>query len=105
MTEYLCFTLLANAGESEGAFKGRLAAFWTHLLRSRKPDYEKVYAEATQFGTADGRISRQYMVAADAADAVATELTATGIAFAPVDADDTYTKYEAASPDWFQIAH
>ncbi len=103
MTEYICLTLLGNAGESEAAFKARLAAFWTHMLRTKPDDYVRVYAEATRFGNTAGPISRQYMVEADAADAVTAELTAHGIAFAPVDADDTYTKYEATSPDWFQI--
>jgi hypothetical protein len=105
LTEYVCLTVLANAGESEAAFKARLAAFWTYMIRNRKDDYERVYAEATRFGTTGGRVSRQYMVEADVADAVTAELSANGVAFAPVDVDDTYTKYEAASPDWFQIPH
>ena len=105
MTEYVCLTLLGEPGESEGAFKARLAAFWTHLLRTRKPDYEKVYAEAAKFGTIDGRVSRQYMVETDVIDVVTAELSANGVAFAPVDTDDTYSKYEATSPDWFQIPH
>jgi hypothetical protein len=103
--EYICLTLVSNPGESEAAFKARLAAFWTHMLRNRPDDYERVYAEATRFGVTEGRVSRQYMVEADAAEVVTGELTAQGVAFAPVDADDTYTKYEAASPDWFQIEH
>jgi hypothetical protein len=45
------------------------------------------------------------MVNADAAAVVTAELSAGGIDFVPVDMDDTYTKYEAASPDWFQIPH
>jgi hypothetical protein len=105
MTEYICLTLISSPGESEAAFKARLSAFWTHLLRTRKPDYEKVYAEASQFGTTDGRVSRQYMVEADAINVVTAELSANGIAFAPVDVNDTYSKYEATSPDWFQIPH
>jgi len=105
MTEYLCVTLIANPGELEAAFKARLAAFWTHMLRTRKADYEKVYAEASRFGSADGRVSRQYMVEADAVEVLTAELSANGVAFAPVEKDDTYSKYEAASPDWFQIPH
>ena len=105
MTEYVCLTLVAEAGEAEAAFKSRLAAFWTHMLRNRPDDYERVYAEATRFAAADGRVTRQYMVEADAAGSVTAELAAGGIAFEPVDPDDTYSKYEAASPDWFQIEH
>jgi hypothetical protein len=105
MAEYLCLTLLANPGETEAAFKARLAAFWTHMLRNKPDDYEKVYAEATRFASSGGQLSRQYMVELDVIDALTTELTAHGLAFAPVDSDDTYSKYEAVSPDWFQIEH
>jgi hypothetical protein len=105
MSDYLCLTLLAKPGETEAAFKARLTAFWTHLIRARPDDYEKVYAEATRFGSEGSRVSRQYMVEAGAADVLAAELAAGGIDLAPVDVDDTYSKYEAASPDWFQIEH
>src|SRR5258708_18610582 len=99
--DYLCLTLLANAGESEAAFKSRLTAFWTHLIRTQPATYAAVYAEATHFGTTDSNVSRSYLVEATAADAVASELTAAGIATAPLDPDDTYSKYEAGGADWF----
>jgi hypothetical protein len=105
LTEYVCLTLLANTGESEAAFKARLALFWTHLLRTRLDDYKRVYAEATRFMRAGERMARQYMVDVDAVEVVTAELTDNGFAFTPVDLDDTYTKYEATSPDWFQIPH
>jgi hypothetical protein len=105
MAEYLCLTLLADPTEGEAGFKARLAAFWTHILRNRRDDYEKVYAEATTFGAHEGRISRQYMVEEVAIDALLEELTAHRIAHLTVDRDETYSKYEAVSPDWFQIEH
>jgi hypothetical protein len=105
MTDYLCLTLLAKPGESEAAFKARLAAFWTHMIRNKPDEYEKVYAEATRFASSDGRASRQYMVEAEVIGVLTRELTANGIAFAPVDPDDAYSKYEASGPDWFQIEH
>ena len=105
MTEYLCLTLLSKPGESESAFKARLAAFWTTLIRSRPDDYAKVYAEASQFGLEEGRVSRQYMVELEGVDVVLGDLTASEIDFRPIDRDDTYSKYEATSPDWFQIPH
>jgi hypothetical protein len=105
MTEYLCLTLLAHPAESEAAFKSRLTAFWTHMLRNRPDDYEKVFAEASHFGIEGGRVSRQYLVEADVIEAVAAELAAHDIPHAEVDRDDTYSKYEAATPDWFQIEH
>jgi hypothetical protein len=105
MSDYLCLTLLANPGEDEAAFKVRLAVFWTYMLRNRPNDYEKVYAEATRFAVMDGRLSRQYLVETDAIVGLTSELSASRIALAPVDLDDIYTKYEAASPDWFQLEH
>lgn len=105
MSEYLCLTLLSKSGETEAAFKTRLTAFWTHMIRNRPDDYEKVYAEATRFGSESGRVSRQYMVEEDALRVLTAELAAGGVDLAPVDVTDTYSKYEASSPDWFQIEH
>jgi hypothetical protein len=103
--EYLCLTLLANAGESETAFKSRLTSFWTHLLRSAPDTYAAVFAEAKDFDTTGGRVSRAYMVAVDSAAAVAASLAGNGVEALPLDPDDTYTKYEASGSDWFQIPH
>ena len=105
MTEYLCLTLLSNPGESEAAFKARLADFWTYMLRNRPADYEKVYAEATRFGRIKDQLGRQYLVEEGVIDALVAEFTAHGLAIVPIDPDDTYSKYEATSPDWFQIEH
>jgi hypothetical protein len=105
MTEYLCLTLVANASESEAAFKSRLTAFWTHLLRTQPDTYESVFAEAREFDTSNGCVSRAYMVEASAAEAVASALAANGIATLPLDPDDTYSKYEASGSEWFQIPH
>lgn len=105
MTEYLCLTLLSQPSEPDSAFKARLAAFWTVLLRTRPDDYLKVYAEASKFCTAEDRVSRQYMVEVAGVDKLLDDLSAHGIEFEPVERDDTYSKYEATSPDWFQIPH
>ncbi len=105
MDDYLCLTLLANPGEPEPAFKLRLVEFWTHMLRTKPDDYEGVYAEARAFDTERGRTCRRYMVDVGAMPAVTAELRATGMAFTDVDADDTYSKAEASSSEWFQIPH
>jgi hypothetical protein len=105
MTDYLCLTLVANPGESEAAFASRLTAFWTHLLRTQKETYEAVFAEAKEFETHNGRVSRGYMVEATAAESVAEALSAAGIDVLPFDPDDTYSKYEASGSEWFQIPH
>ena len=105
MDEYLCATVKGNPGEAEAAFKGRLTAFWTHMLRARPDDYEKVYAEATKFEADAGVVTRQYMVQTDGVAGLLAELTAAGLAYDPPEEDETYSKYEATSPDWFQLEH
>lgn len=105
MEEYLCVTTIGHPGESEATFRARLTAFWTHFLRKFPDDYEKVYAEATAFGTDGGRISRQYMVDSEAVALLTRELESGGIAFAPVEADEVYSRYEASGSEWFQIPH
>jgi hypothetical protein len=103
--EYLCLTLVANASEAEAAFKARLTVFWTYLLRTAPDTYEAVFAEAKAFGVTGGRAAREYMVEANAAEAVSAALTANGIATLPLDPDDVYSKYEASGSEWFQIPH
>ncbi len=105
MDEFVCVTLLATPGESSAAFQRRLTEFWTHMLRNRLEVYEGVYAEARAFDEDDGITTRQYMVRTDAADDVAAELRAKGVAFVEIDPDDGYNKAEASSSEWFQIAH
>ena len=103
--EYVILTVTGQTDEADAAFKGRLTAFWTHVLRTRPDDYEGVYAEATRFGRADDAPSRQYFVSPDALDAILAELGETGLGYEPPDRDDLYSKYEAGSPDWFQLDH
>lgn len=105
MDEYLCLTLLSDAGEPEADFKGRISRFWTHMLRSRPDDFEKVYAEAVHFEPAGDRLSRKYLVEAGVVPVLEAELRAAGVGYQPIDPDDLYTKYEAAPPDWFWIEH
>ncbi len=103
--DYLCLTILANTGEAEAAFKARLTAFWSHLIRSAPDTYGAVFAEAKAFEATDGTMSRAYVVEAGAAEPLIAALTATGLTALPLDPDETYTKYEASGSDWFQIAH
>jgi hypothetical protein len=105
MTEYVCLTLLAEPGESQPAFNGRLVAFWTRMIRTRPDDYERVYSEAVAFETEGGRLCRRYMIEPDIVGELTGELAGHRLAFAPVDEDDLYSKAEASSPEWFQIEH
>ena len=105
MDDFICLTVRARPGEGEAEFSARLTRFWTHMLRSRPDDFEKVYAETTRFETGGGVLTRQYLVREDAANAVTQEMAAAGVEHAPVDRDDVYTKYEATPPHWMQIEH
>lgn len=105
MDEYVCVTVRSRPGEPADEFNKRLIAFWSDMLRGRKDEYDRVYAETTKFAPAGDRLTRQYMVGAEVADIVVGELTAAGIDHDAVDPDDVYSKYEATPPDWFQIPH
>ena len=72
MDEYVCLTVKSNPGESEAAFTARMASFWTHMVRNKPDDYEKVYAEATKFEKGGDKLTRQYMLEAGVASAPAT---------------------------------
>jgi len=105
MNELVCLTLLSHAGESEADFQGRLSTFWTHMLRNHEADYEQVYAEASKSEHRGEYVTRQYMLALDVAAKLTQQLAAGGIDHDPIDEDDIYNKYEATSPNWFQIEH
>ena len=105
MDEYLSLTLLSRPGETEAAFKARLSTFWSSMLRESPDAFEKVYAEAVAFERTTDRLGRRYLIEAGVADALTPLLDGAGMAFDPIDADDLYSKYEAAPPDWFWIEH
>ena len=105
MDDYLCVTLRSRADEKESDFQSRLSTFWTHMLRNRPDDYERIYAEATKFGAHDGMATRQYLIEAGVSELLQAELRTASIEFEPIDEDDIYSKYEAAPPDWFWIEH
>jgi hypothetical protein len=105
MDDYLCLTILSRTGESETDFSGRLSRFWTHMLRDFKADFEKVYAETTQFETQGDCLSRMYLCREEVIDRIEAELKAAGLAYEPIDRDEVYSKYEAVPPEWMQIEH
>jgi hypothetical protein len=105
LEEYVCLTICGQSGENEDDFHKRLIEFWTFMLRNYPDDYEKVYAETTQFSRKKGLIAREYMIEVDAVEKIASLFAARGFTVEPYDLDDLYSKYEATSPDWFQIPH
>jgi hypothetical protein len=105
LDEYVCITVLSAPGESQPEFSARLSRFWTHMLRSFKADFEKVYAEKAAFEEKTRRLTRQYLARDEVVPLLETEFAKAGIEHEPVDRDDTYSKYEAVAPEWMQIEH
>ncbi len=105
MTEYVCLTLLADPGESEAAFKSRLTALWSHMLKVHPDEYERVYSEAVRFEREGETVARRYMVDPEALGTLSPLLESRKIACQPVDRDDLYSRAEASSNEWFQLEH
>ena len=105
MDEYVCITVVSEPGEAQADFAARLSTFWTHMLRTRPDEFERVYAEAIRFEERGGRVTRQYLAEAAVAGLLEREFTSAGVGFDPIDPDDLYSKYEAAPADWWQIEH
>ncbi len=105
MDEYVCITVLSRPGENQNDFAARLSRFWTHMLRNRKTDFERVYAETTEFEPHGNCLSRRYLAQAGVLEVLETEMKSAAVEFVPVDRDEIYSKYEAAPPEWMQIEH
>ena len=105
MDEFVCITVRSAPGESEADFSARLSRFWTHMLRTRLADFEKVYAETTRFESFGGCRTRRYAVEEEVVEVLEGELARAGLQHEPVDRDDVYSKYETVAPEWMQIEH
>jgi hypothetical protein len=103
--EYVCITVLSKPGEPQSEFAARLSRFWTRMLRDRKADFEKVYAETTAFEETDDRLSRQYLAEMAVIGVLEAEMKSARLEHEPIDADEVYSKYEAVPPEWMQIEH
>jgi hypothetical protein len=103
--EFVCITVRSAPGESEPDFSARLSRFWTHMLRTRLADFEKVYAETTRFESSGGCRNRRYAVEDSVVEILEGELARAGLQHEPVDRDDVYSKYETVAPEWMQIEH
>jgi hypothetical protein len=105
VSDYLCITVQSHPGESRDAFKSRLSAMWSKLLREDKDRFEKVYAETVAFEQLNSSWTRQYLAEESVADEIERRMLEAGIDFVPIDRDDKFSKYEAAPPEWMQIEH
>jgi hypothetical protein len=103
--DHIKLELHSQPGEAQAAFAQRLSVFWTHLLRTQPDEFEQVYAEAIAFGRHGECHTREYLAQVGIAGLLERELRAAGIAFAPIDVTDLYSKYEATPSEWMQIEH
>lgn len=101
----MCITVCSAPGETPADFAARLSRFWTHMLRTRLDDFERVYAEMTQFEQARDRWTRKYALEPAVVDRLEAEMARAGVEHEPIDREDTYSKYETVAPDWMQIEH
>ena len=101
----VCITVVSRGRESPAEFSTRLTQFWTLMLRETEADFEKIFAESTQFETMGEKLGRQYLVETDVVAVLEIRLKSAGFTFEPVDSDELYSKYEASPPDWMQIEH
>lgn len=105
MDEYVCITVISKPGETPADFSARLSRFWTHLLRTRPEDFEKIYAETTSFERKGECHTRQYLAECRVVPLLESEMQTAGVEFEPIDLDELYSKYEASPPHWMQIEH
>ena len=105
MIEYVCLTLLADPGETEASFTGRLTALWSRMLKTLPDEYARIYSEAVRFEREGDTVARRYMIDPAVLDTLPPLLVEQKIARLPVDIDDLYSKAEASSNEWFQLEH
>jgi broad specificity phosphatase PhoE len=103
--DYFCVTVKSHPSEDAESFNRRLIAFWSRMIREQKDAYVRVYAETSAIVAHGDRASRQYLVGSDAVELIARNMREAGVDHDPVDADEVYSRFEATSPDWFQIPH
>lgn len=105
LEEFQGIVLSGDTNEKEAHFSARLTNFWTKILRGYPEQFEAIYAESSEFGTRNGKPTRQYAVDPAVVLFLREQLEEAGIDLLPVDPDDTYTRYEAVAPEWWQIEH
>jgi hypothetical protein len=105
LDDHICIVVRSNPSESGETFRKRLIEFWSHVIRTRPNDYERVFAESAEPDPDGSAWTRKYLVHVEVADVLETELKGAGLRNDPIDRDDPYSKYEAAPPEWFQIPH
>ena len=105
MDDYLGISLQSSEAESETAFSLRLSVFWTEILRKYPIQFEGVFAESAKFEKRNDKIIRHYLVNKTVIDFISKKLEEASISYLEIDRENYFSKYEATSPDWWQIEH
>ena len=105
MKEYILVTVCSKKEESENTFSQRLSLFWTQMLRQNLAEFEKVYAECSEFENRGGLLGRKYAILPELASPLKTKLLNEGFDVLDIEIDDFYSPYEITAPDWMQIEH
>jgi len=105
LEDYLGISLQSTVAESEIGFSSRLSGFWTEMLRKHPTQFEGVFAESVKFEKRNDTLIRHYLVHKNNIDFIANRLKDVGISYLDINREDFFSKYEASSPDWWQIEH
>jgi len=75
------------------------------MLRQNLEEFEKVYAECSEFENHAGILSRKYAILPELAGPLKTKLVNERIHVLDIDIEDFYSPYEITAPEWMQIEH
>ena len=75
------------------------------MLRQTPEEFEKVYAECSEFENHAGRLGRKYAILPELASSLKVKLVNDGLHVLNIDIEDFYSPYEIIAPEWMQIEH
>lgn len=105
MKEYILISVCSKEEETQIEFSQRLSQFWTQMLRQSPEEFEKVYAECTEFEIENTILVRKYAILPELADFLKTNMENQSLKVLEIDPDDIYNNYEITAPEWMQIEH
>ncbi len=105
MKEYILITVCSEKDENGNTFSQRLSLFWTQMLRQSPEEFEKVYAESSEFENQAGVLKRKYAILPELTEFLKNKFLSERLNVLDIDIDDFYSPYELTAPDWMQIEH
>ncbi|NBR05269.1 MAG: hypothetical protein EBT92_05810 [Planctomycetes bacterium] len=75
------------------------------MLRQSPEEFEKVYAESSEFENQAGVLKRKYAILPELTEFLKNKFLSERLNVLDIDIDDFYSPYELTAPDWMQIEH